>query len=144
MLSETFGYWENQQSADSNVIQFHLALKCTKDQSSHFCDYFLVSKCIFQHHDRGLTKFHSGSEQPLVCVVIRNSCYSTLKNNNKAYHVFGKYRTQSRGFLNYRLKCCSPKVIYFICQPNELNRKLRKQLRLVNQKSWGPRTTQAP
>jgi len=47
-----------QQSADSNIIQFHLTLKCTKDQSSHFCDCFLVSKWIFQYHDRGLTTFH--------------------------------------------------------------------------------------
>ena len=27
----------------------------------------------FQRHDRGLTKFHAGSEQTLVCVVIKNS-----------------------------------------------------------------------
>jgi len=27
---------------------------------------------------------------------------------------------QVRGFLNSRLKCCWPKVIYCICQPNEL------------------------
>jgi len=33
----------------------------------------------------------------------------------------------ARGFLNYRLKYCWPKVIYSICQPNELNGKLRKK-----------------
>ena len=37
-------YWDKQQSADSYIIQFHLTLKCTKDQSSHFCTCFLVSK----------------------------------------------------------------------------------------------------
>jgi len=29
---------------------------------------------------------------------------------------------QARGFLNYRLEYCWPKVIYCICQPNELER----------------------
>ena len=76
MLSQTFCYWDKKQSADSNIIQFHLTLKCTKDQSSHFCDCF---KRIFQHHDRGLTIFHAGSEQPLVCVVIINFIYPTSK-----------------------------------------------------------------
>jgi len=80
MLSQTFFYWDKKQSADSNIIQFHLTLKCTKDQSSHFCNCF----------DRGLTKFHAGSKQPLVCVVINNSSYSAV-NNNTAYHTFGKY-----------------------------------------------------
>ena len=55
-------HWDKQQSADNNVIQFHLTLKSTKDQSSHFCDCFLISEWIFQHHDRGLNKFHAGSE----------------------------------------------------------------------------------
>jgi len=41
MLSQTFCYWDKQQSADSNIIQHHLTLKCTKDQSSHFCDCFV-------------------------------------------------------------------------------------------------------
>jgi len=86
MFSQTFCYWDKQQSADSNLIKFRLTLKCTKEQSSHLCDCFLVSKWIFQHHDRGLTKFHAGSEQPLVCVVINNSSYPTVKNNNTAYH----------------------------------------------------------
>jgi len=44
-----------------------------------------------QHHDRGLTKFHAGSEQPLMCVVISNSSYPAVKNNNTAYYAFGKY-----------------------------------------------------
>jgi len=73
MLSQTFCYWDKQQSADSNIFQFHLTLKCTKDQSSHFSDCFLVSKWIFQNYDRGLTEFHAGPEQLLVCVVINNS-----------------------------------------------------------------------
>ena len=76
-----------------NIIQLHLTLKCTKDQSSDFCDCFLVSKWIFQHYvyDHCLTKFHTGSEQPLVCVVINNASYPTVNNNNTAYHAFGKY-----------------------------------------------------
>jgi len=90
-------------------------LTCTKDRSSHFCDCFLVSKWIFQHYDRGLTKFHAGCDQPLVCVVINNSSYPTVKNNNRAFHAFRKYWMQARGFLNYRLKYCWRKVIYCIC-----------------------------
>ena len=91
MLSQTCCYWDKKQSADGNIIQFDLTLKCTKDQSSHSCDCLLVSKCIFQHHDCGLTKFHAGFEQLLVCVVINSSCYTTFKNNNTAYHAFGKH-----------------------------------------------------
>ena len=114
MLSQTFFYWDKQQSPDSNIIQFHLTLKCTKDQSFLFCDCFLVSKWVFQHHDHCLIKFHAGSAQRLMCVVINNSSYPTFKNNNTAYHAFGKYRMQARGVLNYRLKYCWPKVIYCI------------------------------
>jgi len=91
MLSQIFCYWNKQQSADSNIIQFQFILKCTKDQSFHFCDCFLISKLIFQHRDRGLTKFHAGSEQQLVCVVMINFVYLTVKNNNTACHAFGKY-----------------------------------------------------
>jgi len=102
-------------------------LKCTKDQSSHFCDCFLVSKLIFQHHDSGLTKFHAGSEQPLVCVVIINFVYPTVKNNNTAYYAFGKYWLQATGFLNYLLKYFWPKIIYCICQPNKIKREIKKK-----------------
>jgi len=35
MLSQTFSYWDKQQSADSKIIQFYLTLKCTVDQYSH-------------------------------------------------------------------------------------------------------------
>jgi len=125
MLFPTFCYWDKQQSADSNITQFHLTLKCMKDQSSHFC--FSVSKWIFQHHDRGLTKFHAGSEQPLVCVVINNSHYPTVKNNSTPYHAFGKYWMKVRGFLHYRLKYCWPKFIFYIWQPNELKREMKKK-----------------
>jgi len=90
MLSQIFCYWNNQQSAESILIQLHFIPKCTNDQSSHFCDCFSVSKLIFQHHDRGLTKFHAGSEQPLVCVVIINFIYPNAINNNIAYRAFGK------------------------------------------------------
>jgi len=133
MVSQTFCYWDKQQSADSNIFQFHLTLKCTKDQSSHFCDCFLVSKWIFQHHDRSSTRFHAESEQLLVCVVINNSSYPVVKNNNTAYYAFGKYWMQTRGFLNYRLKYCWLKVFYCICQPNELEREIMK-------KNWGGQT----
>ena len=34
MLSQTFFYWDKHQSPDSNIIQLHLTLQCTKDQSS--------------------------------------------------------------------------------------------------------------
>jgi len=50
----------------------------------------LFSKGNFQHHDQGLTKFHAGSEQPLVCVVVSNSSYPTVKYNGIAYRAFGK------------------------------------------------------
>jgi len=91
MLSQILCYWDKQQSAESNIFQFHLTVKCTKDQSSNFCDCFLVSKLIFQHHDRDPTKFHAEPEQLLVCVVINNSGYPAVKSNNTAYHAFGKY-----------------------------------------------------
>jgi len=145
MLSQTFCYWNKQQFADSNKIQFHFILKCTKDQSSHFCDCFLVSKWIFQHHDRDLTKFHAGYEQPLVCVVIINFIYPTVKNNNTAYHAFGKYWMQARDFLNYLFKYCWPKVIYCslhvyqincTCPPNELKRDIKKKNWGVQAKIW--------
>jgi len=35
MLSQTFSYWDKRLSADSNIIQFYLTLKCTIDPSSH-------------------------------------------------------------------------------------------------------------
>jgi len=69
MLSQAFCFWDKQQSADSNTIQFRLLLKCMKDQPSYFCDCCLASNLIFHHHDSGLPKFHAGSVQPLVCVV---------------------------------------------------------------------------
>jgi len=30
MLSQTFCYWDKQQSADNNVTQLHLTMECTK------------------------------------------------------------------------------------------------------------------
>ena len=108
------------------------------ERSSYFCDSFLVSKWIFHHHDRGLTKFHAGSEQSLVCVITINFVYPTVKNNNKAYHAFGKYWMQARGFLNHHLKYCWPKVIccrLYVYQTN-LNGKLRKKLG-GQAKIWG-------
>ena len=74
---------------------------------------------------------------PLVCVVRNNSRFPAVKNNNTAYHAFGKYWIQARGFLNYRLKYCRPKFFFCACQPNELKREIKE-------KSWGPWPTQAP
>ena len=139
MLWQTFCYWGKQQSADRNVIQFHFTLKCTKDQSSHFCDCFLVSKWLFQHHDRGLTTFHAGSKQLLSCVV-SSSC-PAVKHKNTAHHVSGKYWMQARGFLNYRLILLAQRFLgYCICQPKKLNGKFRKKLKSQTggqAKIWG-------
>jgi len=107
-------------SKPKNIQTKRQWLKCTKDQSSHFCDCFLVSKWIFQHYDHCLTKFHEGFQESLMCVVINNSSYPTVKTNNTAYHAytayhaFGKYWMQARGFLYYRLKYFWPKVIFWI------------------------------
>jgi len=46
---------------------------------------------------------------------------------------------QARGFLNYRLKYCWPKVFYCICQPNELKPEIKKKTAEPNrgqQKFW--------
>jgi len=51
---------------------------------------------------------------------------------------------RARRFLNYRLKYYWPKVIYCICQPNELEREIKKKTGARNQKSWEPWPTQAP
>jgi len=56
----------------------------------------------------------SGRHKSLMCVVINNSSYPTVKNN-KAYHAFVKHSMQARGFLIFRLQYCWPKVIYCIC-----------------------------
>jgi len=147
MLSQIFCYWDKQQSAESNITHFHLTLKCTIGQFFHFCNCVVVSKWIFQHHDRGLTKFHAGSKQLLVCVVINNSSFPTVENNNTAYHAFEKYWMQARGLLNYRLKYCLPKVVYCICQPKELEREIKKKLgepsRGPSKNLGGPWPTQA-
>jgi len=41
MLSQTFSYWDKQQFADSNIIQFYLTQKCTIDQYTHLERLFL-------------------------------------------------------------------------------------------------------
>ena len=115
MRSQTFCYWAKQQSVDSYIFQFHLTLKCTKDQSSHLCDCFLVLKGIFQNHGCSLTKFHARPEQLLLCVVINNSSHPPVKHINTANHAFGKYGMHARGFPNYHLKYCWPKVLYCTC-----------------------------
>jgi len=80
----------------NNMIQFRLTLKCTKDQSSHFCVCFLVWKWIFLHHDftQDARIYYT---TVLVYVVINNSSYPTVKNNNTVCHAFGKYWMQTRG-----------------------------------------------
>ena len=75
-------------------------------------------------------------------VVISNSSYPTVKNNNTAYHAFGKYWMLAKRYLNYRLKYCWPKVIYCICQPNEVEREIKKKTGEANKGPskilWGP------
>ena len=75
----------------SNIIQFYLTLKCTADQSSHFCECFLASNWIFHYHDGGLTNFHAGSEQPLACVVINNSHPRPSRTTTQLIMVFHRY-----------------------------------------------------
>ena len=98
MLSQTFCSWDKQQSAVSNVTQFHLTLKCKKGQSSHFCDCFLVLKRLFQHHDRGLTKFHAGPEQLLVCVVIKTLVTRPSKTTDQLIVHLGNAECRLEGF----------------------------------------------
>jgi len=47
MLSQAFCYWDMQQSADTNIMLYHLTLKCTEDQSSHFMRLFLSFEMNF-------------------------------------------------------------------------------------------------
>ena len=55
---------------------------------------------------------------------------------------------QARGLLNYFFKYCWPKVIYCICQPNELENELKKKLggtsRAPSKNLGGAWATQAP
>ena len=125
MLSQTFCYCDKQQSADSNIIQFHLTLKYTKYQSSHFCNCFFSFEMNFSTPTAVWLNF---TQDPRPGNYTSNSSYRTVKNNNTAYLAFGKYWLQARGFLNYRLKYCWPKVIHCIFQPNELEREIKKKL----------------
>jgi len=134
MHSQTFCYWAKQQSADSYISQFHLTLKCTKDQSSHLCDCLLVLKWIFQNHSCGLTEFHPGPEQLLLCAVINNSSHPPVKHNNTANHTFGKCWMHAGGFPNNHSKYCWPKAFYCTCQPNE--REIKKKNWRGQAKMW--------
>jgi len=100
MLSQTFFYWDKQQSADSIIIQFHLTLKCTKRSTFQLLRLFLSFEMNVQYHDRGLNKFHSGSEQPLVCLVINNFSHPTVKNGNTAMIHLGNIECWLEGFSN--------------------------------------------
>ena len=54
---------------------------------------------------------------------------------------------QGSGFLNYRLKYCWPKVIYYIRQPNELKREIKNKTggkQGPTKHLGGPWSTQAP
>ena len=51
---------------------------------------------------------------------------------------------QARGFLNYGLKYCWPKVFYCICQPNELEQEIMKKLGGGQAKIWGAMAHPAP
>jgi len=48
MLLQTLSYWDKQQSADCNIIQLHLTLKCTIDQASHL-------QCLFRSFELNLS-----------------------------------------------------------------------------------------
>jgi len=66
MLSQIFCYWNKQQSADSNIIQFHFILKCTKDQSSHFCDQCSLQLLIMLREKQAGALNHNYTEQKLL------------------------------------------------------------------------------
>jgi len=51
---------------------------------------------------------------------------------------------QATGLLNYRLNHCWPKVTYCICQPNELERKIKKKTGGASKNLGGLWPTQAP
>jgi len=55
---------------------------------------------------------------------------------------------QAKGFVNYRLKYCWPKVFYCIWQPNDLEREIKKKTGGANRGPSkileGPWPTQAP
>ena len=88
-----------QQSAESNIIQFHLTRKCTEDQSSHFCDWFLAANWIFHHNDRSLTKFHAGVITGTVCVVKNNShLRGREKSTTQLIVHLGKIESRLEGF----------------------------------------------
>jgi len=138
MLSQTFCYWDKQQSADSNIIQYPSHTEMHQRSLFPFLWLFFSFEMNFSTPRlRSGYKFYAGSEQPLVCVVINNSSYPTVKNNNTAYHAFRKYWMQATGLLNYRLKYCWPKVIYCICQPNELEREITQKTGAEQANIWG-------
>ena len=147
MLSQTFCYWGKQQSADNNIIQLHLTLKCTKDKSYHFCDCFLVSKWIFQHHESGLAKFHAGSEQTLVYVVINNSSYRLLKRTTLFVMHLGNIECRLEGIKIIVQNIAGRKSSTVYVNQMNLNSKLKKSWEdqtEAKQKSGGPWLTQAP
>jgi len=100
MLSQTSCHWDKQQSADSNMIQFHLTLKCTEDHIFLFLRLLLSSNWIFHQRDRALTKFHAGSEKTLVCVFINNSHYRPSKTITQLTMHLGNIECRP-GLLNY-------------------------------------------
>jgi len=64
-----------------------------------------------------------------MCVVTNNSSFPTVKNNNTAYHAFGKYQMQARRFkLSFKILLAESNLQYFIYRPNELEREIRKKL----------------
>ena len=116
-------------------LSVYLTLKCTKDQSSHFCDCSLALNWIFHHHDHDLNTFRAGSAQPLVCCVINNSHYPDVKNNNPVYDVFGKHWMQARGLLNHRLKYCWLTLLSLVYVNTKVNVKSTTK---VGGDNWGP------
>jgi len=110
------------------MIQLHFILKCTKGQSSHFCDCFLVSKLIFQLHDRGLAKFHAVSEQPLVCDVIIIFIYPNVKSKAQLIMHSGNIECRLEvSKLPFKILLAESYLSVYVYQMN-LNGKLRKKL----------------
>ena len=94
-----------------------------------------------------MLKFHAGSEQPLMYVVINNSHYLAVTTTNPAYHAFGKYWMEARRLLDYRLKFCWLNVICCICQSRELEREIKQKTGGTNggpAKNLGGKAHQGP
>ena len=146
MLSQTFCCWASNNLLtviySSSITHWNARKIIPPNSATVFWfrnEFFNTTTAVWLNFTQDASNYSS----LLVCVVINNSSYAAVKNNNTAYHAFRKYWMQTREFLNYRLKYCWPKIIYCICQRNELKRVIKKQLG-AKQKSGRSWPTQAP